>query len=150
MAQSTGGSGYAVNPFAAGTASTPSVAKTRAYAEGLRNYAGGQSVNQSAQQAAHLSQDPSLDADYLETYRGLKNDPNVPADQQMDIDRVWRSTPNASIFKSGYEHNPYVEEKVQMLRMDREAEKMRAQGLVFDENNNRWGSPRMRGLSDGD
>jgi hypothetical protein len=156
MAQSgSGGRSYAVNPFAAGAApgAAPSVAKTQAYADGLRNYAGG-SVNQMAgqpQMAAHLSQAPRLDADYLETYRGLKNDPVVPADQKLDIDRVWRATPNAGIFKEGYAHNPYVEQKVQALRAEREAEKMRAQGFVFDESNNRWNAPgARRGSADGD
>jgi hypothetical protein len=155
MAQSGSGRGYALNPFAAGAApgSAPSVAKTQAYADGLRNY-GGQSVNQMAgqppQMAAHLSQAPSLDPDYLEAYRGLKDDPVVPSDQKLDIDRIWRATPNAGIFKEGYSHNPYIEQKAQALRMEREAEKMRAQGLVFDENNNRWGAARLRGGSDGD
>jgi hypothetical protein len=111
---------YTPNSFSSGA---PSVAKTQAYADGLRNYAGGKSVNQTAQQApqmaAHLSQAPSLDADYLEVYRGLQNDSAVPADQKFDVDRVWRASPNAAIFKPGYEHNPYVTQKVDALRASR-------------------------------
>lgn len=157
--QSGGGGGYALNPFAAASAGAapgagvpvPPVSKTRAYADGLRNYA-GKSVNEMAAtttptMAAHLSQDPTFgvaggedsagSGDFLEAYRSLKDDPKVPTNQKLDIDRIWRATPNAAIFKSGYEHNPYVAARAEELRAARMPQPSNAYG-------------RLRGHSDGD
>lgn len=112
-----------------------SAPSTSGYAAGLRSYApnkfGGGGATQSGMVggfAPHLYQQPNMDPDYLATYRSLGSDPNVPANQTFDIDKVWRYTPTNAMFKPGFQHSDYIEQKVQALRADRETQARLASG----------------------
>jgi hypothetical protein len=68
--------------------------------------------------APHLSQPNPLGEDLVSAYRQFLTDPQAKQYEQYgaDVDRLWKTSPTASIFKPGYAHNPYVLERADQLR----------------------------------
>lgn len=99
---------YAPNPFTAGGGGG------RSYAQ---NPFAASQPQPTGQLAAHLLTGPQMDADLLQAYRDVRADPRASQYEQSmpDIDKLWRMSPNAPIFKSGYEHNPYVLKRQQEI-----------------------------------
>ena len=116
--------GYAPNMFAQG-----------AQADALRGYsanpfAGDTAGPQSTNMSAHLSQPNPIDPDIVAAYKQLATDPQAKQYNQtgMDLDRIWRVTPGAAIFKPGYKFNPYALQIAEELRQKRNAPQM-AEGV---------------------
>ena len=121
-AQGTGGPGYALNPFA----------MQGAQAQALRSYGapggyvtpGGAPVSAAPKPvtlAPHLSQAPTLDPDYMQAYAQVNADPRGKDYGGVDINRLWRTSPTAPIFKPGYQHSSIVEGVVGDIRERRRA-----------------------------
>ena len=118
--------GYAVGP--------------RQYATGLRNYVPNPSGTPVGPQPAgamapHLSQPIPLDQDLISAYKEIMDNKQAQQYNQtgMDIEKVWRTSPNASVFKPGYEHNPYVQARADELRALRTAPKVEPQYIQDPE-----------------
>jgi hypothetical protein len=128
------GAGYALNPFAGSAGG----GKTAAYAQGLRNYTGNTfggegatSSNTTGPLAAHLTQAVPLDADLMQAYKDVAADPQAQQYKQAmnyDLEKLWKLSPTAPIFKAGYAHNPYVLQRQQAI-----AEARRQAGLTAEE-----------------
>lgn len=97
----------------------------KTYATALRtytpNYFSGGSGTQSGPTGAmspHLSQPMPLDSSLAQAYREFLTDPQAKQYEQygVDVDRLWRFSPNSSIFKPDYQHNPYALERAEQIR----------------------------------
>jgi hypothetical protein len=118
---------YVANPFAAAQPG----AKSGAYANALRSYAPNQFAGSASPQgpmAPHLSQPIPLDADLVSAYKALQTDPQAQQYSQsgLDLQKLWRQSPNAPIFKPGYQHNPYAMQRAGQIGRDREQQQMLA------------------------
>ena len=121
MPGSSGTRSYVENPFAAAPG-----AQSAAYANALRGYApnafAGSVGSRQTSMAPHLSQPVPLDADLISAYQSFRADPEAQRAGQsgVDINQLWRTSPTSPVFKPGYQHNPFVQQRADLTKSKRE------------------------------